>query len=357
MTSDDVMRKVREYAFATRNGTVSQQDAAYRDVEVAVESIIADRDTLAAGVRDAHIRDYTISTNVPTFRDALEATRRLKAASEPATVPAAAPAATATGEAKPPEPEPVKPPAMRVWYENGRYFVECEGSVLSLGPKHKDPSAYAIYVPGPATGGPKSAEHAEPAKPSPLAAGITSEHEEAIASAKHEAVAKPEYDLVVVTNNKINVWRYRRGRVLGETTLLRQPLNWRSAEATRDSWYGIKTGYRMFSSWTEAEKWIAGEAEPPAVPAATAEPASAVAVADQATEEWRQRDAEDRATQPEPAKPEPTDLRTLVEGMKHRVDAAIGSLIGAARDKNLLTIDALRAIARVVEELAKEAKP
>ena len=69
----------------------------------------------------------------------------------------------------------------------------------------------------------------------------------------------------------------------------------------------------------------------------------------------------------EPAKPtavpaataesEPTDLRTLVEGMKHRVDAAIGSLIGAARDKNLLTIDALRAIARVVEELAKEANP
>jgi len=57
------------------------------------------------------------------------------------------------------------------------------------------------------------------------------------------------------------------------------------------------------------------------------------------------------------AKPEPTDLRTLVEGMNHCIDAAIGSLIGAARDKNLLTIDALRAIARVVEELAKEANP
>jgi hypothetical protein len=53
---------------------------------------------------------------------------------------------------------------MRVWYENGRYFVECEGSVLSLGPKHKAPSAYGIYVHGPATGGPKSAEYAEPAK-------------------------------------------------------------------------------------------------------------------------------------------------------------------------------------------------
>ena len=96
------------------------------------------------------------------MKAALEVTRRLKAASEPAKPPAAKPAALATGEEKPAE--PVKPPAMRVWYENGRYFVECEGSVLSLGPKHKAPSAYGIYVHGPATGGPKSAEYAEPAK-------------------------------------------------------------------------------------------------------------------------------------------------------------------------------------------------
>ena len=216
------------------------QSVALENLLAAIDSLIADRATLAEGVRDLVGCSAVRLDGIHAIQTAIAVAERLKAASEPAEPahnatpladgdppeppwlpgpapsppakpPVSVPAATDTGE--------VKPPAMRVWYENGRYFVECEGSVLSLGPKHKDPSAYAIYVPGPATGGPKSAEYAEPAKP------------------------------------------------------------------------------------------------------------------------------------------EPTDLRTLVEGMNHCIDAAIGSLIGAARDKNLLTIDALRAIARVVEELAKEANP
>jgi hypothetical protein len=212
---------------------------ARRYLASAIDSIVAERDTLAAGVEEYHCR-------LPAHRDeavlkaALEVTRRLKAASEPA-----------------------KPPAV-------------------------------------------------PA-----------------------ATVEPEYDLVEVHPDG-RAWRYRPGMHIGECTS-HFPGNWKPTVV-----YGRcrkDTGAVRFTSMPAALAWWR-ETHPLGVVASVATATGGPKSAEYA----------------EPAKPEPTDLRTLVEGMNHCIDAAIGSLIGAARDKNLLTIDALRAIARVVEELAKEAK-
>jgi hypothetical protein len=68
-------------------------------LENAIERIIADRDTLAAGVEEYHCR-LPAHQDEAVMKAALEVTRRLKAASEPAKPPAAKPVATATGGPK-----------------------------------------------------------------------------------------------------------------------------------------------------------------------------------------------------------------------------------------------------------------
>ena len=64
--------------------------------------------------------------------------------------------------------------------EDGLCFIDWHGSVLRLGPQHPEPSAYGVFVGGESTGGPKSAEPAEPAKPSPLAGKVAEMRKEVV---------------------------------------------------------------------------------------------------------------------------------------------------------------------------------
>ena len=111
MTIDEIMALADAYADVPPSQYFGHQRCA---LENAIESIFADRDTLATGVEEYHCR-LPAHQDEAVMKAALEVTRRIKAASEPAKPPAAKPVATATGGPKSAEyAEPAKPSTLAV---------------------------------------------------------------------------------------------------------------------------------------------------------------------------------------------------------------------------------------------------